>query len=247
MVARPVPDDATLVLPPESTAFGSLSGSPLIEGPGALPPPVSACGVGTPRRMLLVRLARSQDARRGFRGSPPRTAPLTHSLEQDDRGRRGHVQTADVARHGNGGHEIAPLAHQPPKTGAFAPRTSAVGSVRSNSSYGVSTVGVQSHRPDTRVFQFVERPGDVDDVGDRHVMHGARRRPLQPRRPAARRAASAARLPSRRPHPPYRRIAPTLCGSSTPSSTTMSGAPRSPRASSSSVASGSPSTSATMP
>ena len=31
-------------------------------------------------------------------------------------------KTSDVARHGNGGHEIAPLPHQPPESMSFGPQ-----------------------------------------------------------------------------------------------------------------------------
>ena len=123
---------------------------------------------------------------------PPPASTLAHGLEQDDgRGRR-NIETAHVTRHGNGGHEIAPLAHQSPKTVAF-------GAHDERGRYRQIQLIVRRFRrrrpaPRSRrpLLQLFEGARDVDDVGDRHMMHRAGRR-------LGRRAVERRRAP-RLPH-----------------------------------------------
>ena len=68
-----------------------------------------------------------------------------------------------------------------------APTTSAVGYCQIQLIVWRFGLGVQPHRPDPGLLEFLERPRDVDDVRDRHVMHGAGRclgrRAVERRRP----------------------------------------------------------------
>ena len=131
MVARPVP--AVQLLGPGNYWSGVVPLTPISN----LPPGSAALvpsGPVQPRTGGLRTLPppaspphRAWEHREGIPllgGWSPRTGlllALTHGLEQDDGRRRRNIDTTDLAGHWNGGHEIAPLTHQPPQAVAFSP------------------------------------------------------------------------------------------------------------------------------
>ena len=153
-----------------------------------------------------------------------RRAPLPDRFKQGDSGRHRDVQTLNMPRHRDGHQPVAPLPDQPPQPVPSRPHDQRRRQGQIDSIVAHRGVPGEADRPDARLFQLLERPRDVHDLGHLHVRDRAGRR-LRRRAVERRRVARLADTPSAPAASTVRRIAPTLCGSSMPSRTTRSGAP----------------------
>ena len=161
--------------------------------------------------------------RRG--GCPLAPVPLPHRLEQHHPRRHRHVQAVHVAAHRDRDHQVAPLAHQ-----ATQPLPLRAEDDRRRQREIDRVVGLRAPRPRGRrsTRRAPSAPRSTARCSRRRRPARASARPPTPSPPRCRATPTGGSGGSRRA-PPHastdRTIAPTLCGSSMPSSTTRSGAP----------------------
>ena len=157
---------------------------------------------------------------------PPRLPPLADRLEQHDAGRDRHVQAADLPAHGHGAATKSQCSRTSRRSPSpSAPTTSAVGRRKSIRRRRLRSVGVEADGPDAQRLQLLDGARDVDHVDDPDVRERAGRR-LRRRAPSGAAWRACRTTPCAPAASAVRRIAPTLCGSSMPSSTTISGRAR---------------------
>ena len=102
-----------------------------------------------------------------FRLSPPASVPpLPDRLIQDDGSGDRNIKTSHVAQHWNADHLVAPFPHEPAQPMAFSPYDDGCWKGEIPFIVGHFCTGVEPHRPNARLLELFERPGDVDDVGE---------------------------------------------------------------------------------
>jgi hypothetical protein len=80
-----------------------------------------------------------------------------------------------VAKHWNTDHLVAPFPHEPSQPVTFSSYYERCWKGEIPFIVGHFRLGVEADGPDAGLFQLVKRPGDVHDIGDRHVVDGAGR------------------------------------------------------------------------
>jgi len=78
-----------------------------------------------------------------------------------------------VAKHWNTDHLVAPFPHEPAQPVTFSPNYDGCWKGEIPFIVGHFCAGVESYGPNAGSFELLERPGDVHDVGDGHVIDGA--------------------------------------------------------------------------
>ena len=79
-----------------------------------------------------------------------------------------------MAQYWNADHLVTSFPHEPSQPVTFSPYDDGCWKGEIPFIVGHFCAGVESHRPDTGFFQLFQGSGDIDDIGNRDVVHGTR-------------------------------------------------------------------------